>query len=90
MDDRGLVVAVAGGEQDGLLDDQPVLGSFYAESQDGGWWGDTAGPQTYVTDDVFDNCYAIGHSGWRLVGMAEINVGWPPSAPFTHTINLNP
>jgi hypothetical protein len=43
-----------------------------------------------VTNDRFDNCYAIGHSTWRIVSMAELNVGWPPAAPGTHTINLNP
>jgi hypothetical protein len=43
-----------------------------------------------VTDDVFDDCFAIGHSApWRVVSMAEINVGWPPALPGTHTINLN-
>ena len=63
---------------------------FYAEAQDGGSWGDSAGPGVYVTNDRFDNCYAIGHSTWRIVSMAELNVGWPPAAPGTHTINLNP
>jgi Protein of unknown function (DUF1036) len=63
---------------------------FYAEAEDGTWWGDNAGPGAYVTDDVFDDCVAIGHSApWRVVSMAEINVGWPPALPGTHTINLN-
>jgi uncharacterized membrane protein len=63
---------------------------FFAEAQDGGSWGDTVGPHAYVTDDRFENCLGIGHTGWRQVGMAEINVGWPPSAPFTHTLDLTP
>lgn len=61
---------------------------FFAEAQDGGTWGDTAGPHAYVTSDPFDNCYAVGHSTWRRVGFAELNVGWPPASPGTHTINL--
>jgi hypothetical protein len=68
----------------------PTFAYFYAEAEDGTWWGDNAGPGAYVTDDVFDDCFAIGHSApWRVVSMAEINVGWPPALPGTHTINLN-
>jgi uncharacterized membrane protein len=64
---------------------------FYAEAQDGSWWGDTAGPGVYVSNDRFADCYAIGHTApWRIVSMSEINVGWPPAAPGTHTLNLNP
>jgi hypothetical protein len=63
---------------------------FYAEAQDGSWWGDTVGPQVYVRDERFDDCYGIGHTApWYIVSMAELNVGWPPAAPGTHTLNLN-
>ena len=62
---------------------------FYAEAQDGSTWGDSVGPNVYVTDDAFEGCLGIGNSSWRVVNMAEANVGWPPAAPGTHTINLN-
>jgi hypothetical protein len=56
--------------------------AFYAEAQDGSWWGDTAGPSVYVNDDGFNDCYGIDHSApWRIVSMSEINVGRPPAAP---------
>jgi uncharacterized membrane protein len=64
---------------------------FYAEAQDGASWGDSVGPGVYVTNDRFDDCLGIGHTApWRVVNMSQINVGWPPAAPGTHTINLNP
>ena len=62
---------------------------FHAFAQDGATWGDNAGPTVYVTDARFEDCFGFGHTGWRTVKMAEINVGWPPSLPGTHTINLN-
>ncbi len=62
---------------------------YYAESDDGLQWGDTSGPTVYVTQDAFNSCYGIGSSGWRTVVMGQINVGWPPSAPGTHTLNLS-
>ncbi|HSK26086.1 MAG TPA: DUF1036 domain-containing protein [Jiangellales bacterium] len=61
---------------------------FYAEAQDGRWWGDSVGPAVYVRNERFQGCYAIGTSTWRIVRMSQLNVGWPPSAPGTHTINL--
>jgi uncharacterized membrane protein len=63
---------------------------FYAESQDGASWGDPNGPRMYVIQQRFDSCYGIGTSTWDVVGTARADVGWPPAAPFTHTVNLNP
>jgi hypothetical protein len=62
---------------------------FYAEAADGVYWGDSQGPGVYVTSARFNSCYGIGSSGWRVVRMSQINVGWPPARPGTHTINLN-
>jgi len=64
---------------------------FYAEAGDGAWWGDSNGPTVYVHPERFDSCYNIGATGdWVTVGMAQVDVGWPPVRPFTHTVNLNP
>ena len=53
--------------------------------------GRHGGTRRVVTNDRFADCYAIGHTApWRIVSMSEINVGWPPAAPGTHTLNLNP
>ena len=80
--DRWLVVAVAGRGRRTAFGTTNQFAYFYAEAEDGTWWGDNAGPGAYVTDDVFDDCVAIGHSApWRVVSMAEINVGWPPALP---------
>jgi Protein of unknown function (DUF1036) len=64
---------------------------FYAEAVDGTWWGDSNGPGVYVHPEQFDSCYNIGATGdWYIINMAQADVGWPPVAPFTHTVNLNP
>jgi uncharacterized membrane protein len=62
---------------------------YYAEAADGTHWSETSGPTVYVTSERFNSCHNIGSTGWRTVIMRQINVGWPPSAPGTHTINLN-
>ena len=41
--------------------------------------GDNNRPGAYVINDRFESCQGIGHTGWRLVRMAEVNVGWPPA-----------
>jgi uncharacterized membrane protein len=61
---------------------------YYAEAPDGTYWADSNGPRVYVTSERFNSCLNIGSSGARVVAMRQINVGWPPGAPGTHTINL--
>jgi hypothetical protein len=62
---------------------------FYAEAVNGASWYDPNGQAVYVTQERFDSCYLIGVSDWQVVRMAQSDVGWPPAAPFTHTVNLN-
>jgi uncharacterized membrane protein len=61
---------------------------YYAEAQDGVSWGDSNGPAVYVTSTRFNSCLNIGSSNARIVTMNKVDVGWPPAAPFTHTVNL--
>jgi uncharacterized membrane protein len=61
---------------------------YYAHSTDGREWRDDGGPSVYVASERFNSCLNIGSTASRIVNMRKVDVGWPPSRPFTHTVNL--
>jgi uncharacterized membrane protein len=63
---------------------------YYAEAVDGATWDDPNGPSVYVNSQQFDSCINIGSTADTVVGMRQIDIGWPPARPFVFTVNVNP
>lgn len=61
---------------------------YFAQANNGVWWGDVNGPRMYVNPyDRFSSCYGIGTSTWNVVTTARADGG--SFLGNRHTVNLN-